>query len=390
METLPTQNDDKTTKSTNSKPIQIHLDLSRVKENLAAIIAGLVAGALAAVLVLVFFHNSVSVNSGQQVVLQESAAIIDVAKSVGPSVVNISTTGTTTDIFGFRQTLSGAGSGIIISADGLILTNKHVISGNVKQITVTTASRQEFKNAQVVGEDPLNDIAFIKVDAHGLTAAKLGDSDHLVVGQRVAAIGNALGQFPNTVTYGIISGLGRPIVAGGASEQEQLTGLIQTDAAINPGNSGGPLVDLEGEVVGINTAIAGNAQSIGFAIPINQAKADITSIQNSGKLAKAYLGVRYAELSPALAKQYNLTETSGAYVIGNGNSPAVIPGGPADQAGVKANDVISKVDGAAINAETSLSTLIGQHQPGDSVELTIVRKNQTITIRVTLGTLPAS
>ncbi len=376
-----------------NKALHIRKPHARLPKQLGGpLIVGLIAGLLGGFLALLAFSNyfSVDKNRSQQVVLEESSAIIDVVNRVGPSVVNISTNGVSQTFFGFSQATQASGSGIILSKDGLILTNKHVVVG-ANSITVTTSDNKEYKNAKVVGTDPLNDVAFIKIDASGLTPAVLGDSDQIVVGQRVVAIGNALGQFSNTVTSGIISGIGRPVVAGeGTSETERLQDLLQTDAAINPGNSGGPLVDMEGQVIGMNTAVAGNAQNIGFAIPISQVKADISSIQSSGKLQKAYLGVRYLDINSDVSRQYSLSVDQGAYLIGNSGQPAIIAGGPADKAGLKAGDVITQVNGSDINAKQSLATLIGQHQPGDVVTLTILRVGKSQQISVTLGTLPGS
>ncbi len=348
-------------------------------------------GALGAFLVLLAFGNyfSLGKSHSSQVVLQESSAIIDVVNQVGPSVVNITTEQVKTSPFGFQTAINGAGSGIVIKSDGLILTNKHVVAG-ADAITVTTPDHQTFKHARVLGLDPINDIAFVKVDASGLPAATLGDSDQVVVGQRAIAIGNALGEFDNTVTDGIISGVGRPVVAGsGATEQESLRDLLQTDAAINPGNSGGPLVNVEGQVIGIDTAIATDAQGIGFAIPINQAKADITSIERSNKLAKAYLGIRYVTITDSLKAANHLPLSQGAYLIGNGAQPAIVPGSPAAKAGLKAKDIITKVDADDLTDKRGLATLLGRHLPGDSVKLTILRDGKTIEVTVTLGTLPS-
>jgi len=214
------------------------------------------------------------------------------------------------------------------------------------------------------------------------------------VGQEVVAIGNALGQFQNTVTEGIVSGLSRGVTAGDDSgitgSSEQLQNLFQTDAAINPGNSGGPLVNLEGQVVGINTAVAGQgSQNIGFAIPINDAKPLISSVKSTGKIVRAYLGVRYVALDQQTAQANNLPVSDGAWVQAAGDqNSGVMPGSPADKGGVKDGDIITKVNDDTIDSTHSLQSLIGKHKPGDRVTLTVNRNGKTMTLGVTLQEAP--
>jgi serine protease Do len=328
--------------------------------------------------------------SKQQFVVQQNSAVIDVAKKVSPSVVSITSTSTVSNFFGYNQTQSGAGTGIIVSADGYILTNKHVIEGDAANYTVITSDGKQYKNAKLVAKDPVNDIAFLKIDAKGLTPADLGDSTNVVVGQEVVAIGNALGQFQNTVTTGVISGISRPITAGdGQGSDESLQNLFQTDAAINPGNSGGPLVDLSGKVIGMNTAIAGNAQNIGFAIPINEAKSLIASVKTDGKITRAYLGVRYVPITSDFASRNNLNVTSGAYVIGDQQNLAVLPNSPAAKAGVQSGDIITKINNDAITQTNSLTTLISKYKVGDTVSLTIIRNGKEQKVDVKLEEAPA-
>lgn len=345
---------------------------------------GLLGGALGA---LAVGHISPSPPpSSQQVVLEESSAITGVVEKLSPSVVNIQTSQTTLDAFGQpTESISGQGSGIIISSSGLILTNKHVVGESSAGISIITSDGREFKNAKVLARDPLNDLAYLKVNASGLSAAQLGDSDRAQVGQRVVAIGNALGEFSNTVTSGIVSGVGRPISASnGNFETELLDGLIQTDAAINPGNSGGPLVNIQGQVIGINTAVAGNAENIGFAIPVNQAKSGIASIEKSGRLVKPFLGVRFVPLDAEVAARDKLPVTAGAWLKSRGSQPAIIPRSPAAKASLKEGDIITHLNGEPINAQRSLTTLIGQHQAGDTVELTVRRGPEELKISVQL------
>ncbi len=286
----------------------------------------------------------------------------------------------------------GGGSGFIVSPDGLILTNKHVVSDTNASYTVITNDGTKYP-AKVLARDPNQDLAVVKIDAVGLPTVTLGDSDSLELGQTAIAIGNALGQFSNTVSVGVISGLSRTVTAqgpvGGGQNQETIQGVIQTDAAINPGNSGGPLLNLRGEVVGIDTAVASGAQNIGFAIPINRAKHDIASVESSGSIETPYLGVRYLELTPSIAKAQNLPVTEGALVRGSAAGPAVEPNSPAAQAGIQAEDIITQVDGQVIDENHLLGDVIAEHNVGDRVALTVNRGGKIITLQVALGKRPA-
>jgi serine protease Do len=266
---------------------------------------------------------------------------------------------------------------------------------------MTLSDGTVYDNVKVLGRTSDNDsldVAFLQIpDTKGksLKAATVGDSGNVKVGDEVVAIGNALGQFQNTVTSGIISGFGRSVQASdstGASS-ENLDNLFQTDAAINEGNSGGPLVNLDGQVIGMNTAVASNSQSIGFAIPINDLSGLINSVKSTGKLQKPYLGVVYIPITSDVASQYNLKASQGAYVPTSGQAggqDTVINGGPADKAGIQPGDIITKVGSAAVNQTASLTSLLGQHKVGDTVSLTIVRDGKTITKSVTLGSAPTS
>ncbi len=365
------------------------LSLKTVKKFLAlALVIGLLSGLAGGALFVRYGAGHIPVDK-KQVLVQESSAVTDVVKKVSPSVVSITSTGTVPSFFG-NQTVEGAGSGIIVTSDGLIMTNQHVVANTNSSYTVYTADGKQYP-ANVVARNSTNDVAFVRVQAKGLTAAKLGDSTNLVVGQTVIAIGNALGQFDNTATQGIISGLGRPITAGSSEEDAQsLQDLIQTDAAINPGNSGGPLVNLEGEVIGMNTAVAGNAQNIGFAIPISEIKALVANVAKDGKLNQPYLGVRYAAITKDLASKQNLTVTQGALVVGDSSSPAVVSGSPADKAGLQSGDIITKVGGDAITSKVSLTALISKHKVGESVQITYIRDGKTKTVTATLQAAPQS
>lgn len=337
----------------------------------------------------------------QQYISNESQLIESIAKNVGQSVVSVDVQGETssTDVFGFTQQQSSqsAGTGFIISASGIIVTNRHVVPSGTTAVSVTLADGTRYDNVQVIGrtsDSSSQDIAFLKItDLKGktLTPITLGDSSTVRVGDRVIAIGNALGQFQNTVTTGIISGYGRDVTAGdqsGLQTSENLTDLFQTDAAINEGNSGGPLVNINGEVIGINTAVASGAQNIGFAQPVNDLKALISSVLDNGQLQQPYLGVRYVSLTNDLAQQFNPKVSRGAYIVSSDTQPAVVPGSPAERAGLKEKDVITKVNNIAINQSTSLTSALSKFKVGDTVSLTVVRNGKTITIKATLGNAP--
>lgn len=314
-------------------------------------------------------------------------SIADIATSVSKSVVSILTETRTMSWFGQESTASAAGTGIIVSQDGYILTNKHVIE-DANKINVVLEDGTTYKDVEVVAMDPLNDAAFLKIkDVSELTAAKLGNSKSITVGQQVVAIGNALGQFQNTVTSGIISGTGRSITAsdGTYANYETLNDLIQTDAAINPGNSGGPLVNAAGEVIGINTAVSSDANNVGFAIPISSIKGMLNSLFETGKAERAYLGVYSVNITAEIAEEYELPVSAGAYVYASSKYTAVAKDSPAAKAGIKEKDIIIAVNGAKIGESGSLSCLTGEYKPGDTVQLTVLRGGEEKAINVTLG-----
>ncbi|MDB5185716.1 MAG: hypothetical protein JWL85_239, partial [Candidatus Saccharibacteria bacterium] len=281
------------------------------------------------------------------------------------------------------------------SKDGYIITNRHVVPAGVTNVSITLSDGTELTDVQVVGRtnesDPL-DVVFLKVkDKKGkeLTPAKIGDSSKMKVGDNVIAIGNALGQFQNSVTAGILSGFGRSVEAQDANGTETLQNLFQTDAAINPGNSGGPLININGEVIGINTAVAGSAENIGFSIPINDAQGLIKSVLEQGKLLRPYLGIRYVSLTDDYAYQYNLPTKRGAYIppARNGQSP-ILPGSPAEKAGLKEKDIITKIDGTPVDEKNSLNSLIGRKSVGDDVDLTVMRDGKEMNIKAKLEAVP--
>lgn len=314
-------------------------------------------------------------------------SIADIAEQVSESVVSIITSIKATSFFGQSYDSSAAGTGVIVTEDGYILTNKHVIDGATK-ISVVLDDGTTFEDVELVEVDPLNDIAFLKIDGvTNLKAATLGDSKTITVGQQVIAIGNALGQYQNTVTAGIVSGTGRSITATDStgSMSENLSDMIQTDAAINSGNSGGPLVNAAGEVIGINTATSSSAENMGFAIPISSVKGMLAQLVESGEAKRAYLGVYGIEITPEVAKEYDLPVSTGAYLYNSAKYSAVVSGSPADKAGLRDKDIIVAVNGIKVGAAGSLSSLIGEYKPGDTVQLTVYRDGKETAVNVTLG-----
>lgn len=324
---------------------------------------------------------------GNQIVTKQEKDITSVVSKVSPSVVSIIASGQTApSLFGATSQSISAGTGIVISKDGYIITNHHVV-GNVKKVTVVLADGTTYKDVKVVGSDPLNDVAFLKISGvDSLTPATIGDSSTVRVGQQVVAIGNSLGQYQNTVTSGILSGTGRPVSAQDGATVENLSDLLQTDAAINPGNSGGPLLNIAGQVIGINTAVAQNAQGIGFAIPINATKGEIAGVLAGKGVQRSYLGLRYVTITPDVANQYDLSAKHGAYVHDSQNQKPIIQGSPADKAGIRNNDIILAVNDQEVGSEGSLSSLIGQYQPDTTVKLKIQRGKKTIELNLKLGT----
>lgn len=322
----------------------------------------------------------------------EGGTIAEVANRVSPSVVSILTETRVQSWYGQTSTSSAAGTGVIVTKDGYVLTNKHVIEGaNKVSIILDNGTTYEPAQVEIIGTDPSNDIAFLKIkDVSDLTAASLGDSKNITIGQQVIAIGNALGMYQNTVTEGIISGTGRTINASDSNGQnvERLTDMIQTDAAINAGNSGGPLVNAAGQVIGINTAV-GSGNNLGFAIPISSIKGLLKTIISTGKLQRSYIGVYYESLTPQTAKQYNLEVNAGAYVH-NSNGSAVIADSPAAKAGLKDGDVIIRINGAKVGSAGSLGTLIGEYSPGDKISITIIRDKEEKTLELTLANYPTN
>lgn len=330
-------------------------------------------------------QNDSTMTENRARVIAEGEVVAEIASEVSPSTVSIVVQQTRQSSWFGPLQQEGAGTGIIISKDGYVLTNKHVIPENTSSVSVVANDGTTYENVEVVGRDPINDIAFLKIPkVNDLKPAVLGDSSNLVVGSRVVAIGNALGEFQTTVTSGIISGIDRSIVAGDMTSSEQLSNLIQTDAAINPGNSGGPLVNIAGEVIGINTAVSQGAEGIGFAIPINEARGLINGVLANGKVERAYLGVRYVMLNAEVAKFYNVERTRGALIIGSEGGPAIASDSPADRAGLRSEDIIIKVNDVELGRTVTLVSQLSKFSPGDKIKLTILRSGEEQTLDVTL------
>lgn len=384
-----------------------------------ALVAGLLGGVLGSIFIAPWYQKNIlrerfttdagaKTEKNKQIILDEESAIISVVEKVNPAVVSIVVTkdlpkfeqfGSPFDEFFFPFSVPstpsgekekkrvGAGSGFIITADGMIVTNKHVVGDAEAEYTVITKDSQKYP-AKVLATDPFNDLAIVKIEAANLPTVTLGDSDHLKLGQRVIAIGNALGEFQNTVTTGVVSGIGRNITAGGlAALPEKLTEVIQTDAAINPGNSGGPLINLSGEVVGVNTAVSSEAQLVGFAIPVGQVKKVVNDVKEFGKVRRPFLGVRYMIITESVAKANDLPVDYGAYIIrGQGlNEPAIVPSSPAEAAGLKEDEIILELEGRKIDEENQLADALRKFNPGDLVILKVLSKGKDRTVSVTLG-----
>lgn len=331
----------------------------------------------------------------QQKILNEENVVVDVAERVSPSVVTVSVETPQRRILqldpffgGFRSRIEGGqeqdiGSGFVVSEEGLVVTNKHVVADSSVDYKVITKSGSEYRVLEI-SRDPSNDVAILKIDpsqnTEKLSSVELGDSDSLKVGQFVIAIGTALGEFRHTVTTGVVSGLGRGITAGSAFEGfvERIDDVIQTDAAINPGNSGGPLLNSLGQVIGINVAVAASAENVGFAIPVNIVKIGLDQYKANGRFAsKPFLGVQYQMIAKRSAILNEVPE--GAYVV------EIVQGSPAENAGIKASDIITKIDGNKLSDKNDLVDIIAGKKPGDRVEIEIWRDEEELTLNATLS-----
>jgi len=337
-------------------------------------------------------------------VTQHEEAIINVVENASQAVVSIVVTKDVPiierrmdvyeDFFGFRYQIPqyqekgtekkevGGGSGFIVSPQGLVLTNRHVVEDTQAEYTVFTNDGQSYQ-AEVIARDPVQDLAIMQIqEKKTFPTIKLGDSDKAVIGQTAIAIGNALGEFKNTVSVGVVSGLDRTVSVAEAGRVYTFEKVIQTDAAINKGNSGGPLLNLRGEVIGINTAMAIGAQNIGFSVPINKAKKMMESVFTYGEIVYPFLGVRYLIVD----ETSNLPVDYGAQIIqGDQGEPAIEPNSAAEKAGLKENDIILEMDNKKISRDNSLAQIILNYNPGDKVTLKVLRDNKEFSVEVILG-----
>ena len=325
------------------------------------------------------------ISNETRTVIQEENAIISVVEKVSSSVVAIGVTQRVVnpfDPFAIPKSQdSTIGTGFVVSEKGIIVTNKHVVSQPGVKYSVLTKDEQKYEVKRIY-RDPVSDLAIVQIDPNELGALELGDSSQLKVGQTAIAIGNALGRLTNTVTTGIISGLGRKVVAGDAyGSTESLDNLIQTDAAINPGNSGGPLLNSAGQVIGVNVATTEGAQNIGFAIPINAVKSIVDEFVTKGVVSRPYLGIRYRFITRDVAILNEVPQ--GAYI------QEVMKDGPADKAGVKAGDIITKIGGQDIDEENKVSEIVAKNQIGNKLDLVAWRDGKEIKLQATLEELPA-
>ncbi len=320
------------------------------------------------------------------VVVEEEEQTIKVVEESMPAVVSVVRKEIYFDPFrGPFKSEDSIGTGFVIDGkEGVILTNRHVVNDDRATYSVVIGEGEKTYDVEKVYKDPLNDFAILKINLDGevLHELKLGDSDKLRVGQTVIAIGNALGEFGNSTTKGIVSGLGRGIVAqeGPFGRAESLDNVIQTDAALNPGNSGGPLLNLQGEVIGINVAISNNAENIGFALPINTLKSVIKTFEEKGKISRPFLGVEYAQITKKLAEQRALPV--GAFVR------KVVPNSPAEKGGIEPGDIILKVNGIRLDDEkNTLAKVIAQQPTDEPIEIVVDRNGKEVTLKVELEDL---
>ncbi len=339
--------------------------------------------------------------------IEEESATIAVVERVTPAVVSIVVKQErgqlqrgTSSVFGggfyFAEPLDetsaaelvevSSGTGFFVTEDGYLLTNRHVVDEEGASFFVVTNDGVELP-AVLVDVDPLQDIAILRVDGDSFATVTLGDSDAIRIGQTVIAIGNTLSEFRNTVTKGVVSGINRRVTAGDSYNAEVIDQAIQTDAAINPGNSGGPLINLLGEVIGINTAVSFQGESVAFAIPINEAKRAVEDVQVYGRILRPWLGVRYVLVTPEEGSEIEVSYEVGALIV-SGDQPGdvgVFAGSPADLAGLQEDDVIIAINGETFTQEQALAEMLSDFRPGDNVTLTVVRDAGSFDVEVTLA-----
>ena len=337
--------------------------------------------------------------------MKEQSPVVGIAQKACPAVITIVISKDLPKVEGFfllpfggqefimpnmkggkEKTKVGGGSGFIVSPDGYIFTCSHVVADPEADYSVIIDPKRKYK-AQVLAKDPLVDVAILKIDGKDFPYLECGDSDNTCLGETVVAIGNPLGEFEDTLSAGIISGLSRSITARGgmAAKTTSLRGLIQTDAAINPGNSGGPLVDMDGKAIGINTAVAAGAQNIGFAIPINYATKVLEEVKVHGRLKRPFLGVRYVILNKEMSQSNKLPVDYGALIVReNLGEPAIIKGSPVEKAGLKEYDIILGINDEKITEENALTDIIQKCKIGDEISLKILREGKEIKTKVKL------
>jgi len=330
-----------------------------------------------------------------QPIISQEEAIIDVVENSAPAVVSIIITKERDNFrspfyndferfFGPSPREIGGGTGFIISQDGMIVTNRHVVENERASYSVLTNDGRTFE-AQILARDPIQDLAILKIESdENFPTLKMGDSDNIRIGQTAVAIGNSLGEFRNTVSVGVVSGLGRSISATDGRTVTVLDDVIQTDAAINRGNSGGPLLNLRGEVIGINTAMALDAQNIGFSIPINSAKRMIESVLTHGEIIYPFLGIRYVMINKTIQEENNLPVDYGAW-INNRGGLSIEPNSAADKAGLRNNDIILEFNSQKLDSNNPLARVILRYYPGDRVSLKVLRNREEIIIEAILG-----
>lgn len=381
----------------------------KIKDNIFGILtASILVSFLAGIIASGLFYEQIE-NSFAQLVesradytcdprATQEELVVQIVEDVSPAVVNIIAT-KDVPVFevqdGFFPTYKqkgteeqkvGEGTGFIISKDGVVLTNKHVVLDEDAYYTILTEDGAEY-SVEVVARDPVQDLAILKIkdSEKFFPTVKLGDSDKVKVGQTIIAIGNALGKYQNAVSVGVVSGLGRTIEASGGGFYETLKNVIQSDTAINKGNSGGPLLNLKGEVIGVNTAIDVEGQNIAFSIPINKAKRDVEQMKETGEIIYPFLGVRYVEINEFLQKEEDLPVDYGALILSgsNGEEP-IVPDSAADQAGIKEGDIILELNNQKITSENTLGEEIMKYSPGEEINLKVLRNGEEINLKAIL------
>lgn len=334
-------------------------------------------------------------SSVTQVTLEEESAVTRAVEKVGPAVVTVESTSVAYSLFFEPMPETGVGSGVIFDPRGYILTNRHVVE-DAKSLNVTLSNKEKYPGkypAKLIGLDSMTDLAVIKIELSDLPVAEIGDSSKLRPGQLVVAIGSPLGTYQNSVTTGVVSALGRTVTIRTGSARSgtvrDIYELIQTDAAINRGNSGGPLINSLGQVIGINTLVASQAQNIGFSISINSAKPVMVSAVNEGKINRAWLGVRHIPLNKEIAQELSLPVERGSYIYSDDpRVPAIMAGSPAEKAGVKTKDIILEINGNRISPDFSLVAALLPVRPGDKLRLKVLREGKESELEVTVGVAP--